>query len=84
MEGGRTGLAAVTAALLFLVSIFFAPVFTAVPGFATAPALIFVGFMMTAPIRQIDLQNLEEAVPAYICLLCMPLAYSLVDGICLA
>ncbi len=66
-EGGRTGLASVVTGLLFLVSIIFAPIFTAIPGFATAPALLFVG--------------LTEAIPAYLCLLAMPLLYSISEGI---
>ena len=68
--GGRTGLSSVVTGLLFLVSIFFAPIFTAIPGFATAPALIFVGFLMVSSVIKVDFSDLTEAVPAY---LCMPL-----------
>ena len=84
-EGGRTGLTALTTALLFLVSIFFAPVFTAVPGFATAPALIVVGFLMFSAIADIKFseKNYTDAVPAYICIISMPLFYSISEGISL-
>ena len=80
-EGGRTGLASVVTGLLFLVSIFLAPVFTAIPGFATAPALLFVGFLMIKAVVKIDFEDLTESVPAYLCLLAMPLMYSISEGI---
>lgn len=79
--GARTGLASVVTGLLFLLAIFFAPIFTAVPSFATAPALIFVGFLMVSSIIKVDFDDLSEAVPAYLCLLAMPLAYSISEGI---
>ena len=79
--GGRTGLSSVVTGFLFLISIFFAPIFTAIPGFATAPALIFVGFLMISAILQIDFSDLTEAVPAYLCLLAMPMVYSISEGI---
>ena len=79
--GARTGLASIVTGFLFLAAIFFAPVFTAIPGFATAPALIFVGFLMIGAIVQIDFDDLTEAVPAYLCLLSMPLLYSISEGI---
>lgn len=79
--GARTGLASIVTGFLFLAAIFFAPVFTAIPGFATAPALIFVGFLMIGAIAQIDFDDLTEAVPAYLCLLTMPLMYSISEGI---
>lgn len=79
--GGRTGLASVVTGLLFLLSIFFAPVFTAIPGFATAPALIFVGFLMVTAVTEIKFDDLTEAVPAYLCFLAMPLMYSISEGI---
>ena len=79
--GGRTGLSSVVTGLLFLVSIFFAPIFTAIPGFATAPALIFVGFLMVSSVIKIDFSGLTEAVPAYLCMLAMPLMYSIAEGI---
>lgn len=80
-EGGRTGLASIVTGLLFLVSIIFAPIFTAIPGFATAPALLFVGFLMITAVVQIDFNDLTEAIPAYLCLLAMPLLYSISEGI---
>ncbi len=81
--GGRTGLTAVTTGILFLLSMFFAPVFTAIPSFATAPALIFVGFLMFSSITQIecDEKNYVSAVPAYLCIIAMPLFYSIAEGI---
>ena len=79
--GARTGLSSVVTALLFLVAIFFAPIFTAIPGFATAPALIFVGFLMVSAILEIDFNDLTEAVPAYLTIIAMPLMYSIAEGI---
>lgn len=80
-EGARTGLASVVTALLFLVSIVLSPVFIAIPSFATAPALIFVGFLMIMAVKDISFENPIEAIPAYIALLTMPLTYSISDGI---
>ena len=80
-EGARTGLASVVTALLFLVSIVLSPVFIAIPSFATAPALIFVGFLMIMAVKDISFENSIEAIPAYIALLTMPLTYSISDGI---
>lgn len=80
-EGARTGLASVVTGFLFLLSIFLSPVFCAIPGFATAPALIFVGFLMINAVVDIDFTDLTEAVPAYLCLLAMPLMYSISEGI---
>ena len=82
-EGARTGLASVVTGLLFLVSIFLSPVFIAIPGFATAPALIFVGFLMVMAVTEIDFEDFIEAIPAYLCLIAMPLFYSISEGICL-
>ena len=81
--GGKTGLTAMTTAVLFLLSMFFAPVFTAVPSFATAPALIIVGFLMVTNITSIklDTDNLATAIPAYLCIIAMPLFYSIAEGI---
>lgn len=79
--GARTGLASMVTGFLFLIAIFFAPIFTAIPGFATAPALIFVGFLMVSSIIKVDFDDLSEAVPAYLCMLAMPLAYSISEGI---
>ncbi len=80
-EGARTGLASVVTGFLFLLAIFFAPVFTAIPGFATAPALIFVGFLMVSAILDIDFKDVSEAVPAYLCFIAMPMMYSISEGI---
>ena len=80
-EGGRTGLASVVTGFLFLASLILAPVFTTIPGFATAPALIFVGFLMISAVVEIDFTDMTEAVPAYLCLLTMPLTYSISEGI---
>lgn len=79
--GARTGLASVVTGLLFLVSIMLSPIFCAIPGFATAPALIFVGFLMMTSVTGIDFDDLTEAIPAYLCLLSMPLMYSISEGI---
>ena len=81
--GGRTGLTALVAALLFLVSTLLAPVFIAIPSFATAPALMLVGFLMFSSVTEIkfDDENLLSAIPAYLCILAMPLFYSISEGI---
>lgn len=83
--GGRTGLTSLTAGLLFLLSILFAPLFTTIPSFATAPALIMVGFLMVSSVTEIrfDDDNLTEAIPAYIAIIAMPLFYSISEGISL-
>lgn len=80
-EGARTGLASVVTGFLFLIAIFFAPIFTAIPGFATAPALIFVGFLMVSSILDINFGDLTEAIPAYLCMIAMPMLYSISEGI---
>lgn len=80
-EGARTGLASVVTGLLFLVAIVLSPVFIAIPGFATSPALIFVGFLMITAIKDIRFDNAIEAIPAYLALLAMPILYSISDGI---
>ncbi len=81
--GGRTGLTAMVTAMLFLLSTLFAPIFTAIPSFATAPALIMVGFLMVSTVTDIDFSdgNLTEAVPAYLAIIAMPLFYSISEGI---
>lgn len=81
--GGRTGLASVVTGLLFLVSLILSPLFISIPGFATAPALVFVGFLMMSAITGIDLKDPTEAIPAFLALLVMPLVYSISDGICI-
>lgn len=83
--GGRTGLTALVTGLLFLLSTLFAPIFTAIPSFATAPALIMVGFLMVGTVTEIsfDMDNLTEAIPAYLAIIAMPLFYSISEGISL-
>lgn len=81
--GGRTGLTAVTTGCLFLLSCFFSPLFTSIPAFATAPALIMVGFLMFSGIKELDFQknDLTDTIPAYLCIIAMPLFYSISEGI---
>lgn len=81
--GGRTGLTAFTAAMCFLLSLFLAPFFLAVPGAATAPVLILVGLMMLSAVKDIDFDDYTEAIPAFICILFMPTTYSISEGIVL-
>ena len=81
--GGRTGLSSVVTGLLFLVSLILSPLFISIPGFATAPALVFVGFLMMGAITGIDLKDPTEAIPAFLAFLVMPLVYSISDGICI-
>ena len=80
--GGRTGLTSLTAAILFGLSTLFAPIFTAIPSFATAPALIMVGFLMVGTVTEIrfDEDNITEAIPAYLAIIAMPLFYSISEG----
>lgn len=80
-EGGRTGLTAVVAAVLFGLSLFLSPIFLAIPSFATAPALVVVGFMMLTSIVKIDFSDYTEAIPAYIAIIAMPFMYSISEGI---
>ena len=82
-DGGRTGLTALTAGILFLLSTLLAPIFIAIPSFATAPALIMVGFLMFSSITEISFRDDEllSAIPAYLCILAMPLFYSISEGI---
>ena len=81
--GGRTGLTSFTAAMCFLLSLFLAPFFLAVPGAATAPVLILVGLMMLSAVKDIDFEDYTEAIPAFICILLMPTTYSISEGIVL-
>ena len=83
--GGRTGLTALVTGGLFLLATLFAPLFTTIPSFATAPALIMVGFLMVSSVTEIrfDDDNLSEAIPAYIAIIAMPLFYSISEGISL-
>lgn len=80
-EGGRTGLTSVVAALLFGLSLFLSPIFLAIPSFATAPALIVVGFLMMTSVTKIDFSDYTEAIPAYIAIIAMPFMYSISEGI---
>lgn len=80
-EGGRTGLTAVVAAILFGLSLFLSPIFLAIPSFATAPALIIVGFLMMTTIAKLDFADFTEAIPSYICIIAMPFMYSISEGI---
>ena len=80
-EGGRTGLSSVVTGLLFLLAVFLSPIFITIPSFATAPALLFVGFLMIAAVTAIDFNDFTEAVPAYLALIAMPLTYSISEGI---
>lgn len=83
--GGRTGLTAMVTGLLFLLATLFSPLFTSIPSFATAPALIFVGFLMFETVTDLKFSSdaLSEAIPAYLCILAMPLFYSISEGICI-
>ncbi len=80
-EGGKTGLTSLTTAVLFLLALFLAPIFTMVPAAATAPALILVGFFMMSPILKIDFDNYTDSIPAFITIIAMPLTYSIAEGI---
>ena len=80
-EGGRTGLTALTTGFLFLISVFFSPLFLSIPSFATAPALIVVGFYMLANVVKIDFDDMSEAIPAFLCIIAMPFTYSISEGI---
>jgi AGZA family xanthine/uracil permease-like MFS transporter len=80
-EGGRTGLTAVVAAILFGLSLFLSPIFLAIPSFATAPALVIVGFLMMTSIIKINFDDLTEAIPCYIAIIIMPFTYSISEGI---
>ncbi|WP_077611829.1 NCS2 family permease [Clostridium sp. Marseille-P2415] len=80
-EGGRTGLTAVVAAVLFGLSLFLSPIFLAIPSFATAPALVVVGFLMMTSVTKIDFSDFTEAIPSYIAIIAMPFMYSISEGI---
>lgn len=80
-EGGRTGLTAVSTAVMFIIALFLSPLFIMIPSPATAPALILVGLFMLEPIKEIDLVDFTEAIPAFFTIIIMPLAYSISDGI---
>ncbi|MGY0372139.1 NCS2 family permease [Clostridium sp. JNZ J1-5] len=82
-EGGRTGLASIVTGILFLIAMFFSPLFIAIPGCATAPALIIVGFFMMENVVKIDFADFTEGVPAFLTIALMPLTYSIGDGLTL-
>ena len=79
--GGRTGLTAIVTGFLFLISVFFSPLILAIPSFATAPALVIVGFYMLGNVAKIDFDDMSEAIPAFLCIIAMPFAYSISEGI---
>ena len=81
--GGRTGMTSLTVAGLFLVALFLSPLFLMIPGAATAPALILVGLFMMSPIKEINLEDYTESIPAFLTILFMPMAYSIAEGIIL-
>lgn len=80
-EGGRTGLTAFTTGVMFLLALILSPLFLMIPGQATAPALIIVGLFMMSPIKEIDLEDFTEAIPAFLTIVMMPFAYSIAEGI---
>ena len=82
-EGGRSGMTAFVTGVCFLIALFFAPVFMAIPAAATTPVLVLVGLMMMSSVLKIDFSDYSEAIPAFICVLLMPLTYSISDGIVL-
>ena len=79
--GGRTGLTSVVSGILFGLSLFLSPIFLAIPSFATAPALVAVGFLMISSILQLNFSDYTEAIPCYICIIAMPFTYSISEGI---
>ncbi|MEO5684082.1 MAG: solute carrier family 23 protein [Chitinophagaceae bacterium] len=79
--GGRTGLTAVTGALLFLPFLFLAPLLSIVPAIATAPALVLVGVFMVHPVTKIDWKQLDDAIPAFLAMVLIPFTYSITQGI---
>lgn len=82
-QGGRSGLTAFVIACCFAVTIFFSPLFLSIPASATAPVLVIVGLLMLEPIHKIDFSDYSESIPAFICIVAMPFAYSISDGILL-
>lgn len=80
-EGGRTGLTSIVSGALFLLALFFSPIFLAIPSFATAPALVVVGFFMMQQVAKIAWNDMLEAIPAFICIFAMPFMYSISEGI---
>lgn len=82
-EGGRSGLTSFVTGICFLLALFFAPLFLSIPSAATTPVLVLVGLMMMSSVLKINFDDYSEAIPAFICVLLMPLAYSISDGIVL-
>lgn len=80
-QGGRTGLTAFVTAICFLIALFFAPLFLSVPAAATTPVLVIVGLFMMSPIKDINMNDYAESIPAFITIVMMPLTYSISDGI---
>ena len=80
-EGGRTGLTSLVAGILFALSLLLSPIFLAIPSFATAPALIIVGFLMLTSVTKIDFDDMTEAIPCFIAIIAMPFMYSISEGI---
>lgn len=80
-QGGRSGLTAFVVAVCFMLALFFAPIFTAIPGAAVCPVLVFVGLFMLSPLKEIDLDDFSESIPAFLCLITIPLSYSISNGI---
>lgn len=80
-QGGRSGLTAFVVACCFAVALFFSPLFLSIPAAATAPVLIIVGLMMLEPVKNIEFNDFSEGIPAFVCIIMMPLAYSISDGI---
>lgn len=80
-QGGRSGLSAFTTAICFAAALFFSPLFLAIPSAATAPVLIIVGLMMFGSVKELELEDYSEAIPAFVTIITMPLAYSIADGI---
>ena len=79
--GGRTGWTAITSGVLFLIAMFFSPIFIAIPSCATAPALLYVGYLMLGAVKNIDFGEITEGLPAFVTIAMMPLTYSIGDGL---
>ncbi|MBQ6572936.1 MAG: NCS2 family permease, partial [Bacteroidales bacterium] len=82
-QGGKTGLTAVTTGICFLIALFFSPLFLAIPAAATGPVLVLVGLMMMESVLKINFSDYTESIPAFVCLIMMPFAYSISEGILL-
>lgn len=82
-QGGRSGLTAFSVAMCFVVALFFSPLFLSIPSAATAPALVIVGLLMMEPVVKIPWDDFSESIPAFVCIIMMPLTYSISNGILL-